>query len=333
MNEGGQSSTGQLIDFMIKTHPAYPHLQQISKEQGKNMFDVLGEKLEEMRVARGCETLTHLTRDLHLYPDVSRDASSSPLLLFLADPLHPLAAQLHGNRSPLADPRMVSAASSYPCCPDPADHAASPHRLQRGMLTGMALDSNLSDLALIFNATLEVRMARLLLGKGPRTRLTRSPSAPSPRSQAISLQTRHILEEMNTKGHKVDSIYMSGACRRQAPCAPAPFWPAQPTDPLALHNRASTGGQVKNVRLMSILSSICRVPVVLPPSSSAAVVSGSAMLGRYAAEVREVLGGKSITTMAQAKEAGKHMKERLWEIMVRADRPVSALRVRRSGPG
>jgi hypothetical protein len=68
---------------------------------------------------------------------------------------------------------------------------------------------------------------------------------------------------------------------------------------------------------MSILSSICRVPVVLPPSSSAAVVSGSAMLGRYAAEVRDVLGGKEITSMDQAKEAGKEMKERLWEIMVR----------------
>jgi ribulose kinase len=70
MNEGGQSSTGQLIDFMIKTHPAYPELQRVSKDSGKNMFDVLGEKLEEMRVQRGCATLTHLTRDLHLYPDV-----------------------------------------------------------------------------------------------------------------------------------------------------------------------------------------------------------------------------------------------------------------------
>lgn len=67
---------------------------------------------------------------------------------------------------------------------------------------------------------------------------------------------------------------------------------------------------------MSILSSICRVPVILPPSSSAAVVSGSAMLGRYAAEVRERLGNKEITTMEQAKQAGKEMKERLWEIMV-----------------
>lgn len=28
--------------------------------------------------------------------------------------------------------------------------------------------------------------------------------------QAIALQTRHIVDEMNAKGHKIDSIYMSG---------------------------------------------------------------------------------------------------------------------------
>lgn len=66
MNEGGQSSTGQLIDFMIKTHPAYPELVEVSKKEGKNMFDVLGERLESMRVSRGEDTLTDLTRDLHL---------------------------------------------------------------------------------------------------------------------------------------------------------------------------------------------------------------------------------------------------------------------------
>ncbi|KAL7410972.1 Pentulose kinase [Mrakia frigida] len=209
MNEGGQSSTGQLIDFMIKTHPAYPELVEVSKKEGKNMFDVLGERLESMRVSRGEDTLTDLTRDLHLYPD------------------------LHGNRSPLADNRM------------------------RGMITGLALDSTLGDLALKFNVTLE----------------------------SIALQTRHILEEMNSKGHQIDSIYMSG-------------------------------GQVKNVRLMSLLSSVCRVPVILPPSSSAAVVSGSAMLGRYAYEVQRSRDSKEITTMEEVLSEGQQYKESLWEIMV-----------------
>lgn len=66
MNEGGQSSTGQLIDFMIKTHPAYPELVEVSKKENKNMFDVLGELLERLRVERGEDNFTALTRDLHL---------------------------------------------------------------------------------------------------------------------------------------------------------------------------------------------------------------------------------------------------------------------------
>ena len=61
-----------------------------------------------MQQKRQAETLTHLTKDLHFYPD------------------------LHGNRSPLADPKM------------------------RGMISGLALDDHLTDLAAKFNVTLEV---------------------------------------------------------------------------------------------------------------------------------------------------------------------------------
>ena len=39
MNEGGQSSTGQLIDFMIKTHPAYPQLEALAKERNTNIHE------------------------------------------------------------------------------------------------------------------------------------------------------------------------------------------------------------------------------------------------------------------------------------------------------
>lgn len=52
----------------------------------------------------------------------------------------------------------------------------------RGSISGLNLDNSISDLALKFNVTLE----------------------------AIALQTRHILDEMNGKGHQIDSIYMSG---------------------------------------------------------------------------------------------------------------------------
>ena len=77
--------------------------------------------------------------------------------------------------------------------------------------------------------------------------------------EAIALQTRHIIEEMNVNGHDIRSIYVSG------------------------------GGQARNVRLMSLLAQTCGIPVVLPSSPAlagpGAVVLGAAMLGRFAAEV------------------------------------------------
>lgn len=82
MNEGGQSSTGQLVDFVIATHPAASQLKDEAKRRGVSTYEVLGDRLEEMRARAGAPTPTHLTKDLHVYPD------------------------LHGNRSPLADVRM-----------------------------------------------------------------------------------------------------------------------------------------------------------------------------------------------------------------------------------
>lgn len=88
-------------------------------------------------------------------------------------------------------------------------------------------DSGLTDLARKFNVTLE----------------------------AIALQTRHIVDQMNNKGHTIQSIYMSG-------------------------------GQAKNTMLMQLFADTCSMPVVLPQSSGAAVVLGAAMLGRFAAEAQ-----------------------------------------------
>ncbi|KAH8105005.1 Pentulose kinase [Phellopilus nigrolimitatus] len=107
MNEGGQSSTGQLIDFMITTHPAYPQLQEIAKEEKTSIHVVLADQLEKLRKEAGVETLTELTKHLHLYPD------------------------LHGNRSPIADPSMT------------------------GSIMGLRLDRSLHDLARKFHLTLE----------------------------------------------------------------------------------------------------------------------------------------------------------------------------------
>ncbi|GAA5994564.1 FGGY-family carbohydrate kinase [Rhodotorula paludigena] len=82
MNEGGQSSTGQLLDFMIDTHPASAKLKQMAKEKGTNHFALLTEILDEMVKEKGAPFMSYLTRDMYLYPD------------------------LHGNRSPLADVDM-----------------------------------------------------------------------------------------------------------------------------------------------------------------------------------------------------------------------------------
>ena len=111
-------------------------------------------------------------------------------------------------------------------------------------------DDGLSDLARKYNVTLE----------------------------AIALQTRHIVDEMNAKGHEIQSIYMSG-------------------------------GQAKNHTLMQLIANACKMPVVLPKSSGAAVVLGAAMLGRFAAELKPDNG--DIEAECEAR----------WKIMVRVKPP------------
>ncbi|KAJ7762793.1 FGGY family of carbohydrate kinase [Mycena maculata] len=187
MNEGGQSSTGQLIDFMLTTHPAYPKLLEQGKAQGKNIFVVLQDLLDKLREEEKVASFTEMMKDVHLYPD------------------------FHGNRSPIADPRM------------------------RGSIVGLALDSTLNDLARKYYLTLE----------------------------AIALQTRHIVDELNAKGHTITAVYMSG-------------------------------GQAKNLLLMQLFADTCGMPVVLPFEHSGAVVLGAAMLGRFAAQTqgKAVLGEK-----------------------------------------
>lgn len=70
MNEGGQSSTGQLLDFMLETHPAWNKLLETSKQKGINHFVYLGDLLEELVKEQQAPFLTYLTKDLHIYPDL-----------------------------------------------------------------------------------------------------------------------------------------------------------------------------------------------------------------------------------------------------------------------
>ncbi|KAF9242914.1 hypothetical protein BU15DRAFT_60201 [Melanogaster broomeanus] len=107
MNEGGQSSTGQLIDFVITTHTAYPELQERARQEQKNIHQVLLDVLEKLRGENHVESLTELTKDIHFYPD------------------------FHGNRSPIADPRM------------------------RGAIIGLELDASVADLSRKYYLALE----------------------------------------------------------------------------------------------------------------------------------------------------------------------------------
>lgn len=107
MNEGGQSSTGQLLDFIVETHPAFEKLKELSTQQKKHHFVILAETLARLAEEQKAPFLPYLTRNLFIYPD------------------------LHGNRSPIADPAL------------------------RGVLIGLALDKTVNDLALKYLATCE----------------------------------------------------------------------------------------------------------------------------------------------------------------------------------
>ncbi|TEB29439.1 Pentulose kinase [Coprinellus micaceus] len=229
MNEGGQSATGQLIEHIISTHSAKDALYKRAKEEGTSIYAVLHDTLENLRVERNASSYTELTKDLHIYPD------------------------FHGNRSPIADPRM------------------------RGSITGLNLDgTSLASLALLYHATLT----------------------------SIALQTRSIVDELNSKGHHIKRLYVSGS-------------------------------QAQNGVLMQLLADACYhgdgvnegalegVVVSVSDAEDAgiadfggakkekrkgvsAVVLGAAMLGRMAHEMTQVKG-----------EAGDEKKaEILWNIMM-----------------
>jgi D-ribulokinase len=72
----------------------------------------------------------------------------------------------------------------------------------------------------------------------------------------IAFQTRQIIDSMRSKGHTIDSIFMSGS-------------------------------QCQNDILMHLFATICRIPVVIPKYINAAVVHGAAILGAKAASVNE----------------------------------------------
>jgi len=93
-----------------------------------------------------------------------------------------------------------------------------------GSVVGLSSDKSLDGMALYYLGTMEF----------------------------IALQTRQIVEAMNSKGHSISSIFMSGS-------------------------------QCQNAVLMHLIASACQMPVLVPRYVHAAVVHGAAMLGAKAA--------------------------------------------------
>ncbi|XP_076151473.1 FGGY carbohydrate kinase domain-containing protein isoform X1 [Alosa pseudoharengus] len=80
LNEGGQSATGRLIDYMVRGHAAFPELKEKAERSQESVYSYLNKHLEAM--AKDPANLDQLSSSLHVWPD------------------------FHGNRSPLADPTL-----------------------------------------------------------------------------------------------------------------------------------------------------------------------------------------------------------------------------------
>lgn len=85
MAEGGQSATGELLKYMLETHPAYAETMASARALGTNIYDFLNSHLQEMNEAEKVPFMGYLTRHYFFYGD------------------------LWGNRSPVADPNMRGA--------------------------------------------------------------------------------------------------------------------------------------------------------------------------------------------------------------------------------
>ncbi|XP_017861802.1 PREDICTED: FGGY carbohydrate kinase domain-containing protein [Drosophila arizonae] len=103
LNEGGQSIAGHLLDHILKSHDSYATLKD--KLGGdKYIYQHLNQLLPKIAASQGLPDMAYLTQDVHVWPD------------------------LHGNRSPVADPTL------------------------RGMITGLDMARGVESLAIIYLA-------------------------------------------------------------------------------------------------------------------------------------------------------------------------------------
>lgn len=98
--EGGQSCTGALLAHVLSIHPSHGELVQLAESSNLSKFDYLNLVLENMVAEQGARSVVALAKHVFFYGD------------------------FHGNRSPIADPKM------------------------RASIIGQSMDSSVQDLAL-----------------------------------------------------------------------------------------------------------------------------------------------------------------------------------------
>ncbi|XP_068142804.1 FGGY carbohydrate kinase domain-containing protein isoform X1 [Drosophila tropicalis] len=103
LNEGGQSVAGHLLDHVLKTHESYKELKE-KLGADKFIYQYLNGLLPQLALSRGHSEISYLTQDVHVWPD------------------------LHGNRSPIADPTL------------------------RGIITGLDMTRGIESLAIKYLA-------------------------------------------------------------------------------------------------------------------------------------------------------------------------------------
>ncbi|KAK3777603.1 hypothetical protein RRG08_021720 [Elysia crispata] len=81
VNEGGQSSSGSLLDHVTSSHPAFTDVQRKATERGQHVFEYLNEHIERLAGKQNNHAV-YLTKNFHVWPD------------------------FHGNRAPVADPNL-----------------------------------------------------------------------------------------------------------------------------------------------------------------------------------------------------------------------------------
>lgn len=82
LSEAGQSATGILIDYIIKSHPAYDAIVKHQIENSHQIYEYLNDIITMLSERNKLKSYHELSRDIHVWPD------------------------FHGNRTPLADPNL-----------------------------------------------------------------------------------------------------------------------------------------------------------------------------------------------------------------------------------